>query len=62
MKGSYCNFSLNSEQRRLAFHKKKLEMLRFFKDSLERRISAVNASISTLESQIERDSEQLETI
>ncbi len=31
-------------------------MLSFYKDSLERRISAVAASITTLEQQIERDS------
>tara|TARA_Y100001968_G_scaffold319010_1_gene349993 strand:- start:1864 stop:2052 length:189 start_codon:yes stop_codon:yes gene_type:complete len=57
-----CSQGKNVQQRRLYIHKKKLEMLRFFKDSLERRISAVNASISTLETQIDRDSEQIENI
>ncbi len=31
-------------------------MLSFYRDSLERRISAVTASINTIEKQIERDS------
>lgn len=62
MKSKFCDSSISSEGRRLAFHKKKLEMLNFFKDSLERRISAVNAAIKTLETQIERDSQNLEIV
>ena len=62
MKENFCDGSISSEKRRLFFHKKKLEMLRFFKDSLERRISSVNASISTLEAQIDRDSQQIESV
>jgi len=34
---------------------KKLEMLKYIKDSLERKIASVNASIQVLESQIDRD-------
>ena len=33
-------------------------MLKMYKDSLERRIAAINASIQTLEDQINRDSMQ----
>ena len=43
------------KMKRLGFHKKRLEMLLYFRDSLERRLAAVNASINTLESQIDRD-------
>ena len=34
---------------------RKLRMLRFWRDGLERQLSAVSAAISTLEQQIERD-------
>ena len=34
---------------------RKLRMLRFWRDGLERQIAAVSAAISTLEQQIERD-------
>ena len=34
---------------------KKLEMLNYIKDSLERKTASVNASIEVLEKQIERD-------
>lgn len=37
--------------------KRKLEMLQFWRDGLERQLAAINASISTLEGQISRDSE-----
>ena len=36
--------------------KRKLEMLRFWRDGLERQLAAINASIQTLEGQIDRDS------
>ena len=41
--------------RRVRFNQRKLEMLKYFKDSLERRIASVNASIEVLETQINRD-------
>ncbi len=41
--------------RRLKFKKRQLEILIFFKESLERRLASVEASISTLEAQIEKD-------
>ena len=34
---------------------KKLEMFNYIKDSLERKIASVNASIEVLEKQIDRD-------
>ena len=34
---------------------RKLRMLRFWRDGLERQLSAVSAAIATLEQQIERD-------
>ena len=53
----YCNFKSSKEQKTY-FQKKKLEMLNYFKDSLERKIAAVNASIEVLKNQIERDNDQ----
>lgn len=45
----------------LAFHRRhqqrKLRMLSFWRDGLERQLAALNAAISTLESQIQRDSQ-----
>tara|TARA_Y100000589_G_C27056387_1_gene589510 strand:- start:573 stop:701 length:129 start_codon:yes stop_codon:yes gene_type:complete len=37
---------------------KKLEMLNYIKDSLERKSASVNASIEVLENQIKRDSQK----
>jgi hypothetical protein len=34
-------------------------MLQFWRDGLERQLAAINASISTLEGQISRDSEHV---
>ncbi len=45
----------NVSKRRINFHKRKLEMLKFYKDSLERRIASVSASIEVIEQQINRD-------
>ena len=50
----YCNFK-SSEEKKSFYQKKKLEMLNYIKDSLERKIASVNASIEVLESQINRD-------
>ena len=50
----YCNFK-TSEEKKSFYQKKKLEMLNFIKDSLERKIASVIASIEVLESQIKRD-------
>ena len=51
-----CTSASSPEKRRTYFHKSKLEILTMYRDSLERRISAISASIKTLEEQIDRDS------
>ena len=42
-------------QRRKNFQIRRLELLEYIRDALERRLAAVKASIETLESQISRD-------
>ena len=49
-----CNFK-SSKEKKSFYQQKKLEMLNFIKDSLERKIASVTASIEVLESQISRD-------
>ena len=51
-----CYFK-SSKEKRTFYQHKKLEMLNYIKDSLERKIASVNASIDVLESQISRDKE-----
>ena len=51
-----CYFKSSKEKKSLYQHKK-LEMLNYIKDSLERKIASVTASIEVLESQISRDKE-----
>ena len=51
-----CNFKSSKEKKSFYQHKK-LEMLNYVKDSLERKIAAVKASIEVLEGQISRDNE-----
>ena len=51
-----CYFKSSKEKKRFYQHKK-LEMLNYIKDSLERKIASVTASIEVLESQISRDNE-----
>ena len=51
-----CHFKSSKEKRSFYQHKK-LEMLNYIKDSLERKIASVSASIEVLESQISRDKE-----
>ena len=50
----YCKFS-SSKEKKSFYQNKKLEMLNYIKDSLERKIASVSASIDVLEKQIERD-------
>lgn len=50
----YCSFK-SSKEKKSYFQNKKLEMLNYIKDSLERKIASVNASIEVLENQIKRD-------
>ena len=47
-----CGSSTNSQERRRRYQSRKLEILNYIKDSLERRLAATNASISTLEKQM----------
>ena len=49
-----CYFKSSNEKKRFYQHKK-LEMLNYIKDSLERKIASVTASIEVLENQISRD-------
>ena len=52
------NCYLKSSKEKKSFYQlKKLEMLNYIKDSLERKIASVTASIEVLENQISRDKE-----
>ena len=51
----YCNFK-SSKEKKSYFQNKKLEMLNYIRDSLERKIASITASIEVLESQIQRKS------
>ncbi len=51
-----CYFKPSKEKKSFYQHKK-LEMLNYIKDSLERKIASVTASIEVLENQISRDKE-----
>jgi len=51
-----CYFK-SSKEKKSCFQHKKLEMLKYIKDSLERKIASITASIEVLESQINRDKE-----
>ena len=51
-----CYFNSSKEKKSFYQHKK-LEMLNYIKDSLERKIASVTASIDVLQSQINRDKE-----
>ena len=50
----FCN-SKSTNEKKSFYQNKKLEMLNFIKDSLERKIASVTASIEVLENQIKRD-------
>ena len=47
----------SSKEKKSFYQHKKLEMLNYIKDSLERKIASVTASIQVLETQISRDKE-----
>ncbi len=49
-----CYFK-SSKENKSHYQKMKLEMLNYIKDSLERKIASVTASIEVLENQIQRD-------
>ena len=48
-------YSKSTKEKKSFYQHKKLEMLNYIKDSLERKIASVTASIEVLESQISRD-------
>ena len=48
-------FSKSSKEKKIIYQHKKLEMLNYIKDSLERKIASITASIDVLETQINRD-------
>ena len=50
-------YSKSSKEKKSFYQHKKLEMLNYIKDSLERKIASVTASIEVLENQISRDKE-----
>ena len=50
----YCNFKSTKEKKSF-YQRKKLEMLNYIKDSLERKMASITASIEVLENQIKRD-------
>ena len=51
-----CNSSdYNSSDKKRRFQQRRLQMLIFIRDSIERRLSATNASIDKLNEQISRD-------
>ena len=52
----YC-FLKSSKEKKSFYQNKKLEMLNYIKDSLERKMASVTASIEVLENQINRDNE-----
>jgi len=54
----YCNFN-SSNDKKSFYQRKKLEMLNYVKDSLERKIASVSASIEVLENQINRDNVEI---
>ena len=51
-----CYFK-SSKENKSFYQPKNFEMLNYIKDSLERKIASVTASIEVLESQISRDKE-----
>jgi len=51
-----CYFKSSIEKKSF-YQLKKLEMLNYIKDSLERKIASVTATIEVLENQISRDKE-----
>ncbi len=56
----FCSSVDSAQARKRKYQNKKLEILNLYKDSLERRIAAIKASIDVLESQINRDSVPVE--
>ncbi len=53
----FCSSNDTATKRRTNYQQRKLELLKLYRDSLERRIAAISASIETLEVQISRYSQ-----
>ncbi len=51
-----CNSTMEYSERKRKFQKRRLNLLILIRDGLERRLAGLNASIDTLNQQIERDS------
>lgn len=51
-----CSSPSDAKDFRRRHQQRKLQMLTFWRDGLERQLAALNATISTLEDQIRRDS------
>ena len=52
-----CSDTSDYDSRRHHHQQRKMAMLTFWRDGLERQLSAINAAIGTLEQQIERDAQ-----
>ena len=50
-----CNGSSDLQQRRRQHQERKMAMLIFWRDGLERQLAALNATIGTLHDQMQRD-------
>ena len=50
-----CNGTGDHHQRRRQHQERKMAMLSFWRDGLERQLAAINASIETLQQQMQRD-------
>jgi hypothetical protein len=53
--GCGCPVAEESASSRRRYQERKLRMLTFWRDGLERQLAAVNAAMATLERQMERD-------
>lgn len=53
--GACCLDAAEPGQRHRRYQERKLRMLTFWRDGLERQLAAVNAAMATLEQQMERD-------
>ena len=51
----FCYNYKNSKEKKAFYQNKKLVMLNYIKDSLERKMASVSASIKVLENQIDRE-------
>ena len=53
--GCGCPFGEEPTSSRRRYQERKLRLLSFWRDGLERKLAAVNAAMATLEQQMERD-------